>query len=120
MKQRGAIGWAGTVVVNALLGYVGVLPLGLFVNAVVNTVGVWLGWAEPDLKFGNDGVDFAVALSAFLGLGFAAIFWTVNFWLSRLTKLRGPVFWWVAVVVAVLPTVVALAAPRGWAAVSWL
>lgn len=118
--MAGWAGWAVTVVVNAVLGYVGVLPLALFLNALVNTVGVWLGWATPDLKFGNDGVGFAIGFTALLFTGFAAIFWTVNFWASRLLKLRGLVFWGVALVVAVLPTVVAINAPEVWAAVSWL
>ncbi len=119
MGQRHAAGWAGTVVVNAVLGYVGVMPLLFFISALVNTVGVWLGWATPDLKFGNDGVGFAIGVSLFLFLGFAAIFWTVNFWTSRLLKLRGPWFWWIAFAVAVLPTVVVLIAPEVWAVISW-
>ncbi|ANZ36538.1 hypothetical protein BBK82_11150 [Lentzea guizhouensis] len=113
-------GWAGTVVVNAVLGYVGVFPLAMALSALANTVGVWLGLAEHDLKFGNDGIGFAIGLTALLFFGFAAIFWTVNSWVSRLLKVRGPAFWGVALVVAVLPTVVAIAAPEVWLAVSWL
>jgi hypothetical protein len=117
--RRAVVGWAGTVVVNVVLGYVGVLPLLFFTNALVNTVGVGLGLADSDYKFGNDGLGFAVGISVFLFLGFAAIFWTVNFWVSRLLKVRGPGFWWTASGIAVLPTVVVMVAPEVWTAIKW-
>ncbi|GAA3860413.1 hypothetical protein GCM10022243_28110 [Saccharothrix violaceirubra] len=116
---RRLAGRSCAAVINAVLGYVGVLPLLLLVDLLSNTVGVGLGWAEPDTKFGSDGVLFSVAFDVVVLVFFVLLFFTVNLWTARLLKVSGPASWVSAVLITVAPTVVATVAPDLWTAVRW-
>lgn len=113
-------GWLWTAGLNSVLGYLGVVPLGLFIGVLTETVGVWLGWVPAGTHWGQEGIGVQLGLPLMLALGFAAMFWALNHLISRLLKVRGRRFWLIAALITLTPTVVFLIEPQWWRAISWL
>ena len=103
-----------------MLGYVGVVPLVLFIGTMEETVGVWLGWATASTKWGQEGIGAAFGLPLMLVLGFAAMFWLLNYWILRLLQVSDRRFWLLAALITLTPTVLFLIEPQWWRAISWL
>ena len=119
LLSRRRVGWPASAVVNAVLGYLGVLPLLLVAYVLDNTVLVGLGWSEPDSKFATDDASVQAVVALVAAAFFVLIFLAVNLALSRFFSVSGTWYWLLACLLAVTPFVVSLIAPDFWTAVRW-
>jgi hypothetical protein len=79
-----------------------------------------LAWAAAGTKWGQEGFGAAFGFPLMLVLGVAAMFWVLNYWISRLLRVRGRRFWLIAALITLTPTVLFLIEPQWWRAISWL
>ncbi|WP_018682939.1 hypothetical protein [Actinokineospora enzanensis] len=106
--------WRRVVLINAILGYLAILPLGIVVLTLRGTVFADPGRVRPDA-----GADSSAGGNVTVGLVMAcaviAAFTLVNRYVRYSSGLRGPRFWLVSAAVAVLPFTAALLWPGRWA-----
>jgi lysylphosphatidylglycerol synthetase-like protein (DUF2156 family) len=112
--RRSWPGWLAALVLNSQLGYVAVVPF-LFLWVLVSTE---LGWETPD-PTENDGMLVMLLVSVVPSVLLLVLFGAANYALTRLFDIRSRWFWTAAVLLLVLPTVVALAWPASWSAIRW-
>ncbi|AHH98897.1 hypothetical protein GCM10010174_47750 [Kutzneria viridogrisea] len=106
--------WPLMVVLNAVLGYFGVIPFGFLAGAL----GTAVGWAEPDPTM-NDGVLVVVLTGAVLSMLVLAVFAAVNYPLARIGRAPARWYWPLSVLVLLIPVVVVQIWPHLWSLIRW-